>query len=521
MATFILAHDIGTTGDKATLFRDDGTLVASTFAGYPTRYPGPGWAEQDAGDYWEAFCSATRGLLASAGCSPRDIGVVSFSGQMMAALAIDAGGRPLRPSIIWADQRASREIEELAARVPRDRVYELTGHPLAPNYTLAKIMWIRRNEPEVFRRVSHFIQAKDFLVLKLTGRVCSDYSDASGTQMLDIRELHWSQEILSAAGVSAQLLPELLESTTVAGTVTPEAASASGLAQGTPVAVGGGDGACATCGAGVVSEGDAYLCLGTSTWMATASRAPLIDKARRTVTFGHFIRGLYFPCGVMQSGGGSLAWFREALADTEKAEAREAGIDVHEILNREAAEVPPGSEGLLFLPYLMGERSPWWSATARACFVGLSPRHGRKHMLRAVMEGVAYNMRIIADAFAEQGLRYESLRMIGGAARNPVWRQIFADVLEKPVELLSFVEEATSVGAAIAGGVGIGLFHTIDEAARIVKVVERTESQPARYPVYRSYYPCFTRSYQQLEPVFAMLAECRQPVEAPTDQGPH
>ena len=517
MSTFILAHDIGTTGDKATLFRDDGTLVASTFGGYPTRYPRSGWAEQDPDDYWEAFCRATRELTASARCNPRDIGVVSFSGQMMAALPLDRGGRPLRPSIIWADQRASREIEELAARVSADRVYDLTGHPLSAAYSLAKIMWIRRNEPEVFTRTSHFIQAKDFLVLKLTGRICSDYSDASGTQLLDIRNLRWSNEILDAAGVSALLLPELLESTTIAGKITPEAATASGLAQGTPVAVGGGDGACATCGAGVVSEGDAYICLGTSTWMATASRAPLIDKARRTVTFSHFTRGLYFPCGVMQAGGGSLTWFRDTLADTEKAAAGAAGIDVHEILNREAAAVPPGSEGLLFLPYLMGERSPWWSAAARACFIGLSMRHGKNHMLRAVMEGVAYNMRLIAEVFAELGMRYESLRMIGGAARNSAWRQIFADVLEKPVDLLNFVEEATSVGAAIAGGVGIGLFPTIESAARMVRVVGRTEPQPARFPVYRGYYPCFKRSYQQLEPIFAMLAECQQRGDSPVE----
>jgi xylulokinase len=443
-----------------------------------------------------------------------DIGVVSFSGQMMAALAIDGKGQPLRPSIIWADQRASREVGELVARISAGRVYDLTGHPLSAAYSLAKIMWIRRNEPELFARVSRFIQAKDFLVLKLTGRVCSDYSDASGTQMLDIRNLRWSEEILEAAGISALLLPELLESTAVAGKITQDAAAASGLAQGTPVAVGGGDGACATCGAGVVSEGDAYICLGTSTWMATASRAPLIDAGRRTVTFSHFTRGLYFPCGTMQSGGGSLTWFREALADTEKAAAERSGIDVHEILSREAAEIPPGSEGLLFLPYLMGERSPWWSADARACFVGLSMRHGKSHMLRAVMEGVAYNMRLIADVFGELGMRPGSVRMIGGAARSFAWRQIFANVLERPIALLNFVEEATSVGAAIAGGVGIGLFSSIDEAARIVRVVEQTEPQPAHYPVYRGYYPCFVRSYRQLEPVFAMLAECQQRGEA-------
>ncbi len=482
MGSLILAHDIGTTGDKATLFRGDGSLVASASAAYPVHYPRPGWAEQDPGDYWNAFCRASRDLLASSGCRAADVGVVSFSGQMMAALAIDREGRPLRPSIIWADQRASREAEELGSRLSAGRVYDLTGHPLSASYSLEKIMWIRRNEPDVFARTSHFINAKDYLVRALTGRVCSDYSDASGMQALDIRTLQWSQEILDAAGISKGVLPELMESTSIAGTITKAAADACGLLQGTPVAVGAGDGACATCGAGVVTEGDAYICLGTSTWMATASRAPLPDPQRRTFTFCHFTRGLYFPCGTMQTGGGSLTWFRDTLADAEVAEAKRQGTDVHDLLNREAEGVPPGSEGLLFLPYLMGERSPWWNSDARACFVGLSMRHGKSHMLRAVMEGVAYNMRVIADVFGELGKPFSSVRMIGGAARSGTWRQVFADVLERPMSLSNFVEESTSIGAAIAGGVGIGLFSSIDEAARIVRDVEQTLPRPGALP---------------------------------------
>ena len=502
----ILSHDLGTTGDKATLFRADGTQVAGTLASYPTSYPKPGWAEQDADGYWNAFCRSTRDLLAAAACSPGEIGVVSFSGQMMAALPVDRRGDPLRPSIIWADQRATAEAADLARRVPSDRIYALTGHRVSASYSAAKIMWIRRKEPEVYRRTVKFLHAKDFVLKRLTGRMATDLSDASGMNLLDIGALRWSDEMLAAAEISPALLPDLFESTAVVGQVTAEAAAASGLPEGTPVAIGGGDGACATCGAGVVSEGDFYICLGTSAWMATASRTPLFDPGMRTNTFCHFTRGLYFPCGSMQAAGGSLAWFMGAFPA-----ARDPGSvedpDRYEAANREVSGVPAGCEGLLFLPYLMGERSPWWNSRARGSFVGLSMRHGRSHLLRAVMEGVALNMRIVADAFRELGRECGEVRMLGGGARSAVWRQIFADVLETPVATLNFMEEATSLGAAIAGGVAIGVFPGIEAAARIVRTVERTEPDPLRFPVYRRIYPAFKAAYAQLAPVFEMIAE--------------
>ena len=499
MPDLILSHDLGTTGDKATLFRSDGTLRAGALAPYPTRYPKPGWAEQDAEEYWNAFCRSTRDLLAAAGCSPGEISVVSFSGQMMAALPVDRRGDPLRPSIIWADQRAAAEAGELARRIPPDRIYALTGHRVSAPYSAAKIMWIRRNEPDVYRRAAKFLHAKDFVVCRLTGRMCTDYSDASGMNLLDIGALRWSEEMIAAAEISPALLPDLHESTAIVGTVTTEAAAASGLAEGTPVAIGGGDGACATCGAGVVSEGDAYICLGTSAWLATASRTPLFDPEQKTNTFCHFVRGLYFPCGSMQAAGGSLAWFLNAFPD--------GGPDRYEAMEREAAGVPAGCEGLLFLPYLMGERSPWWNPSARGSFVGLSMRHGRPHLLRAVMEGVALNMRVIADVFRGLGREWGEIRMLGGAARSATWRRIFADVLETPVVTLNFMEEATSLGAAIAGGVGIGLFPDIGAAARIVRAVERTEPDSASFPAYRRMYPAFMAAYTQLLPVFEMIAE--------------
>jgi xylulokinase len=325
--------------------------------------------------------------------------------------------------------------------------------------------------------------------------------------LLDIRALNWSEEMIEATGIDVGKLPELCESIQKVGKVSGEAAAASGLLAGTPVVKGGGDGASATCGAGVVGGGEAYIYLGTSTWMALATPAPIIDPKKRTFTFCHFVKGLYMPAGTMQAGGGSFKWFKDRLCGEETEEARRSGSDVYDLLAKKAERASPGSEGLLFLPYIMGERAPLWNPNARGCFIGLAVTHGKGHMLRAVLEGVAYNMKIIENAFAEQGVDCRLIRMIGGGAKSLFWRRVFADVMEKPTARLNFIEEATSVGAAIAGGVGAGLFPSIQEARRFVKVEETTEPDPRNFSAYRKGFGLFKKSYEQLIGVFDGLRE--------------
>jgi xylulokinase len=506
MAAYILAHDLGTTGDKATLFGTEGKLLGSAFSPYPTLYPRTGWAEQEPEQYWRAFCRSTRELLEKSRIPAARIAAVSFSGQMMAALPVDREGRALRNSIIWADLRSTSQAEALGKRIDADRVYRICGHRLSPSYSAAKIMWIKENEPEVYKRAHKFLQAKDYLACRLAGARLTDYSDASGMNLLDITGLRWSAEILEAAGIDGAKLPEIVESTEVIGKISGEAAEASGLPSGTPVVIGGGDGACATCGAGVVGEEQAYIYLGTSTWMAITSSKPLLDPAKRTFTFCHFLRGLYFPTGTMQAGGGSYQWLRNTLGEAEVKAAGEAGGDAYELLNREAGEAPCGSAGLLFLPYLMGERSPLWDPQARACFIGLTMLHGKRHLIRAVLEGVAFNMRLIYEAFREQGVRFTKVRLIGGGARSRLWLSIFADVLEIPTARLNFIEEATSVGAAIAGGVGVGLFSSIREADRLVQETELAPCDPANFPVYRKNFAVFRACYERLRDLFPLLS---------------
>lgn len=499
MAPLILAHDLGTTGNKASLFGCEGALLASAYAAYDTHYPQPGWAEQDPDDWWRAVCATTQQLLSASAGRGEDIAVVSFSGQMMACLPVDAAGRPLRSAIIWADMRAERQAALLAERVGFGRVYTITGHRPSASYTLPKLMWVRDHQPEVFAHTRCTLQPKDYVAFRLTGIHATDYSDASGTNAFDLRARRWSDEMLSGAGIDPSLMPPVLPSTAILGRVTPEAARATGLRVDTPVVIGGGDGACATAGAGVVQPGDAYNYVGSSSWIAFVSREPLYDPQQRTFTFAHLDADYLFPAGTMQCAGGSFDWLERLLRGP--ADGR-----IHHELDELAASVEPGAKGLLFLPYLMGERSPHWNPAARGAFVGLSMAYGRAEMARAVLEGVALNLRIILDAFRDQGAAITALRVIGGGARSALWCQILADVYGLPLLRPKLLVEATALGAAIAGGVGAGLYRSFAEGCANIQVEPGEEPRPAFAARYRELYGLFQETYARLAPIFGHLA---------------
>jgi xylulokinase len=506
--SYLLAHDLGTTGNKAVLYSVEGRIVSDSFSAYGTQHPRPGFVEQDPEDWWNAVCASTRELLSREGIDPSSVAAVSFSAQMMGCLIVDSQGKPLRPSIIWADTRAAEETAEIASRIDRKRVYEITGHRLSSSYSAAKLLWIRNREPALFERAHKMLQAKDFIVYRLTGEFATDYSDASGTNMFDLREKRWSREILDAIGIAEEILPRPVASTTVIGSVTAGAAAEAGLTAGTPVVIGGGDGACATVGAGVIRSGRAYNVIGTSSWIAMASREPVMDREERTFNWVHLDQNLYMPCGTMQSAGFSYSWFKDALCDLESREAQAAGTNVYDTLNRYVEECAPGAGGLLFLPYLLGERSPWWEPEARAAFIGLGAEHTRAHMTRAVLEGVAHNLRIILNAF-DHDQRIEELTLIGGGARNAAWTQILADVWNRPLEVPAAVEDATSMGAAICAGVGIGVFSGFDIAEELVIAERRVEPDPDRVALYEKMHPVFLHAYRALEPVFRDLSPFR------------
>jgi xylulokinase len=487
---FILAHDLGTTGNKATLFDDAGNLIASHLENYSVAYPQANWAEQDPIDWWRAICLSTRALLAKSRISPREIAAVCFSGQMMGIVPIDSVGAVLRPAIIWADQRAVAEADFITERCGFTRIYQLTGHRVSPAYLAAKILWVKRHQPDIYARTYKFLCAKDYIVFKLTGRLVTDYSDASGSNVFDLMQRAWSADLLAEMGLDVAQLPDAHASTDVVGEVTCAAAAETGLAPGTPVVIGGGDGPCAAVGAGVVAPGDAYCYIGSSAWIGLASDVPRLDPQMRIAIFHHLHPRLFAPTGSMQSAGGARDWFIRVLGDSADADA---------------ASVPPGANGLIFLPYLIGERTPWWNPQARAAFVGLTMAHGRGEMARAVLEGVAFNLRLILDALESQGTPVPSVRLIGGGAKSDLWPQMLADVFARPIHLLSLVAEATSWGAAVAGGVGVGLYcdwNMAQEQARVRAVIEPDAQNVARYA---ELVPLFQETYRALEPIYAKI----------------
>jgi xylulokinase len=504
---FILAHDLGTTGNKASLFDSSGKAIASSFYGYETEYAHFNWAEQNPEDWWLAVCSSTKELINKTRIHEKDVACITFSGQMMGCVAVDADANPLRNAIIWADMRAVDEADYLIERAGWEETYRITGHRASSSYSGAKALWIRNNQPEIFSNTHKIIHAKDFIVAKLTGKFVTDYSDASGMNLYDLREKDWSDKILEAVEIDRQLLPELHASTDVVGEVQTKIADQVGLAAGTPVVIGGGDGSCAAVGAGVVREGSAYNYIGSSSWIGIATKEPILDPKMRTFTWAHLVPDMFSPTGTMQAAGGSYQWARNVLCEPEQWAAEKLGLDAYELMNLQVEESPPGANDLLFFPYLLGERAPRWNPNARGAYFGLTMQHTRKDMIRATLEGITFNLKVILDAFEEQGAHIEAMRVIGGGAQGGVWRQIMADIYEMPIVRPALLAEATSMGAALAGGIGVGIFPDFNMAESLTPVVDQVDPNQELKPVYDRLYEIFNQAYEAFEPLYEMLAE--------------
>ena len=443
----LIAHDLGTSGNKASLHEADGRIVAAATASYPTRYAADTTSEQDPHDWWDAVVAATRQLLAQTATPPGRVDGLCISGQMMGLVLLDASGEPVRPAMIWSDQRASVEAATLAEAFGGEAAYRITGNRIAAPYTLPKLMWVRANDPEAFSRGRVVCVAKDYVNYRLTGRVVTDRSDASHTGAYDVHTGDWSPELLAAADVDPALWPEVLESTDVLGTLTAAAAEELGLREGTRVVVGGGDGPMAAVAAGCVTpESPGYVCLGTSAWYACTTPGPVLDDQLRSFTLAHVVPGLFTPTATTQTGAGSLQWAAQALGDTPG--------DISELIAA-AADAVAADEGLFFLPYLIGERSPWWDAHASGVFAGLRMHHRRPHLTRAVLEGVGYSLALCMEPLRRPG--DGAIDVIGGGAASDTWLSLLADIWGVPVRRRSVTTQANSLGAAVTGMVGLGL----------------------------------------------------------------
>lgn len=495
----ILAHDLGTTGNKATLVGDDGRLIAAVTERYPVDFGPGGKAEQNPEDWWDAVCRASRRLVERAAEAGGIIDGITFSGQMMGAVAVGSGSRALRPALIWADTRSLAQSARILEHVTLEDAYRITGHRVNPTYTLSKVAWLRDNEPEVFAKTERILLPKDYIIARLTGVHVTDPSDASGTNAYDQAAGGWSEIMLDAAELSPRLFAEIHPSTTIAGLVTIEAAVATGLAVGTPVVIGGGDGPMAALGAGIVDRSSgAYAYLGSSSWVSVADTAPVHDPLMRSMTFNHVIPDMFVPTATMQAGGASLQWIVDVLAPH--------GDDRFEEL-LEAAQKPAATEGLFFLPHLLGERSPYWNPLARAAFVGLLMHHDRGNMMRAVLEGVAFNLLTGLTAFREAGVEVTAVDTIGGAAKSASLLQIFADSWDVSVSARVMKDEATSVGAAVVGGVGVGMFDDFAVADRWGQRELTIGPDPVQRDLLKPRYQQFLDAYRRLEPWFESVSQ--------------
>lgn len=507
MNNLILTFDIGTTGNKCTIFDETGRNLFTHTVPYGTIYPKPGWAEQRPEDFWDSVVTGTRFLLQKSGLSASQITVIGLSGHMNGCIPVDSAGTPLFNDILHSDSRSVSECGEISSAFDGMTYYNITGGRLDPHYTLPKILWLKNNYPEVYEKTSRFLGSKDFIAQKLTGNEgFTDYSDASMEGMLDIRRRCWSEDIIKALKLDSGKLPQLKRSSDIAGHLTKEAAEALGLRQGIPVAVGGGDAACATKGAGVTERLQAYNYIGSSSWISILNDKPLLDKSARTFNFYDLDGETCNICGTIQCATISYDWVLENIGRHEIEECRKNGVNVFDFVDGIAAKAPAGSNGVYFLPYLMGERSPIWDENTRGGFIGFSLYNKREDLFRATYEGIAYALKSVLDVYEENGLSPGQLALIGGGAKSPFWNDIMCNIYGKKVMVHKFPGEATSLGAAFAAGVGVGIFKDFRSAVETVEYERFYEPDAAKVEDYKRFYSIYKRMYPSLKGIFEEIA---------------
>lgn len=503
MEQSVLGIDLGTSGVKTVLFDGRGNRLASAVQEYRMEYPQNGWAEENPEDWWQAAVSTIQSVLAKSGV--RRIAAIGLSGQMHSLVMLDKDGHVLRPAILWCDGRNGRECAELTQRVGRARLLEITANPALTGFTAGKILWVRRHEPQVYERCRHILLPKDYIRFRLTGELATDVSDASGTNLLDVKTRRWSREILDALDIDPDWMPDLFESCQVSGVVSRSAAEATGLTPGTVVVGGAADNAASAVGTGTVFPDTASITLGTSGVILAHVETPQTDAGGRVHTFCAAVPGAWLALSCTLAAGLSLRWFRDRFCGEEAAQAREMGIDPYVLLSQAAENVPLGADGLLFLPYLMGERSPLLDEKCRGAFVGLTASHTKGHLLRAVMEGVAYSQRSCLEVLREMGINPPEMNVCGGGGRSALWRQMLADNFKIPVTALPD-GEGPALGAALLASVGGGIYPDVRTACGVLRQdgvrqepsAERGLKYDRLYPIYQSLYTDLRRDFEAL-----------------------
>lgn len=503
---YTLGIDVGTSGTKTVLFDTNGHKIASHTIEYPMYQPKNGWAEQEPADWWNAVQGTIKETVTKSGVDKADIVGIGISGQMHGLVMLDADNNVLRPSIIWCDQRTGEECEDIERLVGKKRLIEITANPALTGFTASKIMWVKKHEPEVYAKCAHILLPKDYIRLMLTGEYATEVSDASGMQLLDVPGRCWSDEVLEKLGIDKKLLGKVYESPEITGYVTSEAAESCALAVGTPVVGGAGDNAAAAVGEGVVADGRAFTTIGTSGVVFAHTDDIQIDPEGRVHTFCCAVPGAWHLMGVTQAAGLSLRWLRDTVCTEEMAEAAEKSVDPYVIMDAEAEASPIGANRLLYMPYLMGERTPHLDPDCRGAFVGLSAMHTRGDMVRAVMEGVSYSLKDCLGILEGMGAVPESMRICGGGGKSAFWRKMLADVYGVPVQTIES-DEGPALGVAILAMVGAGIYPTVKDACdAIVRVKDTTEAETENTAEYAKFYDIYTKLYSHLKADFKALA---------------
>lgn len=500
---YLIGIDLGTTGTKTVLFDESGNTINSSTIEYPMSQPKNGWAEQDPELWYEAAVKTLKAVTADIDASK--IAGIGIAGQMHSLVMLDGDNNVIRPAILWCDGRTTKECREITERVGYDKLIEITANPALEGFTASKILWVRNNEPENYARCRHILLPKDYIRFRLTGAFATEVSDASGMQLLDIKNRCWSDEMLKLLDIDKSLLAPVYESPEITGYVTEETAKLTGVPAGTPVVGGAGDNAAAAVGTGVVEEGKAFATIGTSGVVFAHTNEMHVDPKGRVHTFCCAVPGQWHVMGVTLAAGQSLKWFRNNLCTAEIAEAEEKGVDPYYIMDKEAEQSPIGCNRLIFLPYLMGERTPHLDPDCRGAFIGLSAMHTRSDMIRAVMEGVVYSLRDCTGILKEMGVASDNIAACGGGGTSPLWRSMIADTFDMKVTTVTS-KEGPALGVAILAGVGAGIYPSVQEACKkVVKI--KTEQVPdaeahtkyeAQYWLYTKLYPALKDAYKEL-----------------------
>ncbi len=502
---YLLGIDLGTSGTKTVLFNEKGVALASSTVEYPLYQPQNGYAEQDPSDWWNATCETSKAVVKEAGIDPKEISGIGISGQMHGLVMLDKDGNVLRNSIIWCDGRTEKQCKEITETIGASRLIELTANPALTGFTLGKILWVRENEPEIYEKCEHILLPKDYVRYCLTGEFATEVSDASGMNLLDIKTRDWSDEVIEKLNLKKSHFAKMYESQDITGYVTKEAALKCSLAEGIAVVGGAGDNAAAAVGMGVVKSGRAFTTIGTSGVIFAHTDKPTVDPQGRVHTFCAAVPNAYTAMSCTLSAGLSLKWFRDNFCQSEMETANGMGKDPYFLMDQQAEKIQIGADKLIFLPYLMGERSPLLDSKARGAFIGLSAIHTKYHMLRAVLEGVMYSQKTCLEVLKEMDVLPEEMLACGGGGTSPLWRQMMADIFDCPVNTVTN-KEGPALGVALLAAVGTGIYKNIEEACDTAiayrqaqpPINENSEKYEKVYEIFKDLYPNLKDSYAKL-----------------------